>query len=98
MKKILRDSNGYLPPIDVICQHTTTGNIIPLRVRIKDEDGESNIYPVKQYKGLPSLDGLPLGRDLEVFECVIPVRNMQRRIIIYFNRQDGIWRLYGASE
>lgn len=34
--------------VDVICQHKTDGTIIPLRIRVKDEDGiyqEFNLIP-----------------------------------------------------
>ncbi len=28
---------------DVICQHKTDGSIIPLKIRITDEDGEGSV-------------------------------------------------------
>ena len=35
---------------DVICQHKTDGTIIPLKIRITDEDGEYQVYNIKSYK------------------------------------------------
>jgi len=37
---------------DVICQHKTDGTIIPLKIRIADEDGEYQIFNIKSYKVL----------------------------------------------
>ena len=36
--------------IDVICQHTKEGDIIPLRIRLVDEDGMLQTYNIKSYK------------------------------------------------
>ena len=36
--------------IDVICQHTRESKIIPLRIRLQDEDGEFHNYNIKEYK------------------------------------------------
>ena len=35
---------------DVICQHTIDARIIPLKIRIQDEDGEMQTYSVKGYR------------------------------------------------
>lgn len=32
---------------DVICQHKIDGSIIPLKIRITDEDGEYQVYNIK---------------------------------------------------
>ncbi len=98
MQQAKRDHNGFLPAIDVICQHTASGKTIPLRVKITDEDGEAKPYTIKQYKVLSTLDGVPLGTSTEAFECLIPVQDREKHIIICYNRSDGIWRLYGFSE
>ena len=36
--------------IDVICQHKQDGNIIPLKIRLQDEDGEYQAFVVKSYR------------------------------------------------
>ena len=36
--------------IDFICQHTMDGGIIPLKIRLRDEDNELQEYMVKGYR------------------------------------------------
>ena len=36
--------------IDVICQHTKDRRIIPMRIRLTDEDGVIQTYNIKSYK------------------------------------------------
>ena len=40
----VKDQNNF---IDVICQYTATGNIIPLRIRVRDTDGEYHCFTIK---------------------------------------------------
>lgn len=35
--------------VDVICQHSVDGTIIPLRVRMTDEDGQRQMFNIKEY-------------------------------------------------
>ena len=37
-------------PVDVICQHSRDGSLIPIRVRVVDEEGEFQSYTIKGYK------------------------------------------------
>ena len=39
-------------PIDVICQHNKDGEIIPMRLRLCDDDGEPHAFTIKSYKDL----------------------------------------------
>ena len=41
--------------VDVICQHSADGTIIPIRVRVKDEDGEYHAYTIKGYKDIAAV-------------------------------------------
>ena len=36
--------------VDVICRHSTDGTLIPMRIRVKDVEGEYHIYNIKEYK------------------------------------------------
>ena len=38
--------------VDVICQHSRDGEVIPLRIRVCDEEGELHAYTIKGYKDL----------------------------------------------
>ena len=39
-------------PVDVICQQNRDGTMIPLRVRLTDEEGATQTYTIKEYKDL----------------------------------------------
>ena len=38
--------------VDVICQHSSDGNIMPLKIRFEDEDGQWQTYIIKEYKDI----------------------------------------------
>ena len=62
--------------IDFICQHTMDGTVIPLRIRLRDEDGELQEYTIKGYRDKSS------GR-MTSFECQILVRDALRVVNIF---------------
>lgn len=84
---------------DVICQHNRDGTIIPLKVRIRDDDGESQTYSIKSYKELSTNGDFKLpngvclsGRHLWAFECKIQVFDFLKRIRLFYNALDGCWK------
>jgi len=71
--------------IDLICQHTTEGKIIPLKIRLKDEDGEQQEFTVRGYREASEFPMLN-------YECVIVVRDTKKTIKIF--SPDGlIWHI-----
>ena len=44
--------------VEVICQHTKESRIIPLRVRLEDEDGVLQTYNIKAYKDTTPITGI----------------------------------------
>lgn len=62
--------------IDFICQHTMDGEIIPLRIRLRDEDGELQEYNVRGYRDVSEYK-------ITSFECKIVVRDTAKIIRIY---------------
>lgn len=44
------DSRVEKKYVDVICQHIKEGMIIPIKIRVTDEDGELQTYQVRQYR------------------------------------------------
>ena len=86
-------------PIDVICQHTKEGILIPIKLRVQDEEGEFQTYTVKAYKDLSAKGryALPNGviatNSIHPFACKISVFGTLRVVTVYYNRNDGIWRL-----
>ena len=91
-------SMGYNERIvDVICQHTKGSRIIPLRVRLEDEDGITQTYNIKAYKDTTPHNGYTLPSGVKVtsgiwsFECKILVLDSLRQIKLYYNPRDNIW-------
>lgn len=85
---------------DVICQHKADGTIIPLRIRIKDEDGIYQEFNIKGYKNLTHIGSyeLPNGvctgnNHLHHFECKIMVLGQQRLLKLFYNAYDCKWKI-----
>lgn len=87
------------PSIDVICQHTKDRQIIPIRIRLSDEDGMIQTYNIKSYKDVSSHGGYRLpnginGRNyIWTFECKILVMDTLRRIKLYYHSGDNVWTI-----
>ena len=72
--------------VDVICQHTKEGRIIPIKIRVSDEDGELQTYHVRQFRER-SIGGEKYRMPNEVwtsnylrrFECKIIIFPWKRR-------------------
>lgn len=85
--------------VDVICLHQKDGHIIPLKVRIKDEDGEYHNFMIKGYKDLTTYRehqnpyGYTSCSGIWVFECKIQVFNNIRHIVLYYNSTNNLWRI-----
>lgn len=84
--------------IDVICQHTRDGRIIPL-IRVKDADGEFQTFMVQGYRDLTHPGKYTLGNGVEVsgctiktYECKIVVFGIEKVIKIFYNSSENLWR------
>lgn len=71
--------------IDFICQHTMDGNIIPLKIRLRDEDGELQEYAIKGYRDTSKYA-------VKSFDVKIIVLDTIKYIHIFCGA-DEIWRL-----
>lgn len=88
--------------IDVICAHTKEGKVIPMKLRVKDEDGETQSFVVQEYRELtycgghnPS-DGVPVfGNYIVSYECKINVLGKARWLKIAYHSKEMIWRRIG---
>ena len=38
--------------IDVICQHCRDGSIIPIKIRVQDDEQINNVYMIQSFKAL----------------------------------------------
>jgi len=85
--------------LDVICQHRKDGSVIPIKIRIPDEDGAPHIYTIKCYKDVSGCgayttpDGMYVTNNISVFVCNITVLGMKREIRLYYNRMDSTWSM-----
>ena len=86
--------------VEVICQHTLGSRIIPLRIRLEDEDGILQTYNIKSYKDITPHNGYTLPNGVKItstniwtFECKILVLDMLRPIKLYYNSRDNIWEI-----
>ena len=86
---------------DVICQHRRDGSIVPLKVRIMDDDGEFQTYQIRAYKDLTHPGDLMLPNGVRTiskhwhFECKIVVFEHERRLKLMYDSDSGIWRVGG---
>ena len=84
--------------VDVICQHKQDGTIIPIKIRLKDEDEAYQEFVVKAYEVLSRPDQYKLPSQIMVaghrweFECKIVVLERERRIKLLYNACEGRWR------
>ncbi len=85
--------------VDVICQHSRDGTVIPMRVRIRDEDGEYQAYTIKNYKNLSHQgsrempDGIYVNDSTLIFECSITTLGKERRIRLYCDDVESCWKM-----
>ena len=86
-------------PVDVICQHSRDGGIIPLRVRVRDEEGEFQTYRIQAYKDLShrgtreNPDGVFVTDNTFVFECAITVFGLRKVIRLYYEPNNNVWKM-----
>lgn len=84
---------------DVICMHKRDGTIIPIKIRIEDDDGEFQTYKIKAYKDLTHYgnctlpNGISISNYMWEFECKIEIFNIEKRIILHYNIRDNSWRV-----
>ncbi len=89
--------NHNAQKIDVICQFSKDGAIIPMRIRITDEDGANQEYTIKGYRDVTGdgaremPDGVYVTGETSVFECNILSFGMKRTVRLYYKPNDKIW-------
>ncbi|MCR5784118.1 MAG: hypothetical protein K6G40_00555 [Eubacterium sp.] len=88
----------YQKSLDVICQHKKDGNIVPLKIRLQDEDGEYQSFVVKAYRCTnlsKTID--PRRVPTVMFECKIQAFGHERIIGISYSFTDGLWKVLGID-
>lgn len=85
---------------DVICQHTRDARIIPIKIRLQDDDGEFQTYTIRAYKDLTHYgnyvlpNGISTSNHMWRFECKIQVFGVEKRIRLFYNSVDNKWRVH----
>ncbi|SFU86671.1 hypothetical protein SAMN05216540_11549 [Butyrivibrio sp. M55] len=85
--------------VDVICQHKYNGEIIPIRFRLMNEDGEYENYTIKGYRNIShpgpytTPDNLYVSSSTYIFECIVVVLNSKKRVRLYFETRNCKWRI-----
>ena len=83
----------------MICQHTKDGNIIPLRVRLDDEDGQIQQLSIKSYRCLSAGGKVILPNEVGVtshilyYECRIVVFEREKIVRLSYNMLTRLWNI-----
>ena len=92
--------------VDVICQHNSDGTMIPLKVRLVDEDGLVQTYKIKSFKDLSHKgaftmpNGIVATSSVLPFECKVQCFGSERSIMMYYLANEHVWKLtapYGRN-
>ena len=85
--------------VDVICQHNKDGSMIPMRVRLTDEDGAVQTYTIKNYEDLSHQgtrampDGMYVTDRTFVYECRVQAFGSYRMIRLYYEPSGTVWKM-----
>ena len=92
-------ADQFIRNVDVSSVHYKDGQVVPLRIRVEDEDGEEHTYSIKDYKDLSgrgaytTSDGIYVTDRILHFECRIVVLGQIRRLRLYYHRNTEIWTI-----
>lgn len=95
--------NEKIKYVDVLCQHKKDGKIIPIKIRVIDEDGENQTFQIKAYKDLThykeatTADYLIAENHIRSFECKILVFDCYKTIELFYNTNEQRWRITHCS-
>lgn len=73
--------------IEVISKFTIDGNIIPIKLKVKDEDGEFQSFMIKGYRSIVC------NPSHKCFDCKIEVFDQERVVRIFYNGTEFKWRI-----
>ena len=87
--------------IDMICLHKADGTIVPIKIRMLDDDGAYQEYKIRAYKDLaykgnvfemPDV-GTVHSSGIYPFECKIESFGHIRVINLFYNSYEHTWKL-----
>ncbi|MCR5301393.1 MAG: hypothetical protein K6E49_03015 [Lachnospiraceae bacterium] len=91
--------------IDMICQHKADGSIIPIRIRMLDDDGAYQEYRIRSYKDLsykgnifdmPDVNRIH-STGIYPFECKIESFGCVRTLKLFYNSYEHTWKLISCT-
>ncbi len=89
----------FLSPLDVICQHSRDGTVIPLKIRLQDEEGQFQSFRIRSFRRMApkgafaASGGVYVTNEIQIFECRILVFGKEREIRLYYDVGKGSWRI-----
>ena len=93
--------NKVFDKIDVICEHKHDGTTIPIKFRLKNEDGMWETYSIKAYRPNSNnythttKDGLYVSGQTEIYECKVVIFGLERTVRLYHSPKGSLaeWKL-----
>ena len=80
--------------LDVIAQFNRDGSIIPLKIRLYDEDGELQSYKVKSVRQCyVSSTKAPSDYHIIIFDCKINAFRHDKIVSISYSYADRLWKM-----
>lgn len=82
---------------DVICQHTKEGKLIPLKLRIEDDDGELQNYSIRSYRPMSVGRDVVLPNEVTVaksiyrYECKLCIWGREKIINLFYHAYEKVW-------
>ena len=88
--------------IDMICQHNSDGSIIPIKIRMEDDDGMMQEYKVQAYKDLQYKGNTPDVSRIQSsgvfpFDVKIESFGRERTLKLFYNSYEHTWTLAGRT-
>ncbi|MCR5687034.1 MAG: hypothetical protein K6G58_03355 [Lachnospiraceae bacterium] len=85
--------------VDMICQHSRDGSIIPIKVRLTDEDGQVQTYRIKSFRDMSHTgqfqmpNGVFATSSVFPFECRIVCFGKEQTINLVYFAYDHVWKI-----
>lgn len=86
-------------PVDVICAYFRDGTVEPLRIRVKGDDGINQAYKIYSFRDVSHQgtrqvpNGAYVSDRALVFECIIIVFGVKKRVVLYYEPANPIWKI-----
>ncbi len=89
----------YDKKLDVICMMGGDNTIIPIRIRIEDDEGVRQAYNIKECEDISHNgtftrpDGIYITNEMMVFKCKIDVFGVSKPITLYYDIGKSKWSM-----